>query len=73
MHFFHRFCGVRMVLKDEILARTGRAENPANKMPEGNAHARNLNATLPMATFSKCLILRTREVLRRHTGINRAA
>src|SRR6266849_1051115 len=22
MHFFHRFCGVRMVLKDEIFART---------------------------------------------------
>src|SRR5215472_17237843 len=57
------------VLKGEILARSEAAENPAKKMPQERNHAQNLNGNTRTATLSKYLILRIRQVLRRHNVI----
>src|SRR6516165_10696572 len=54
------------VLKGEILARSEAAENPAKKMPQERNHAQNLNGNTRTTTLSKYLILRIRQVLRRH-------
>src|SRR5262249_55507763 len=55
------------VLKGEILARSEAAENPAKKMPQERNHAQNLNGNTRTTTLSKYLILRIRQVLRRHS------
>src|SRR5262249_7497664 len=60
------------VLKGEILARSEAAENPAKKMPQESDHAQNLNGNTRTATLSKYLILRIRQVLRRHTDRSRS-
>jgi hypothetical protein len=54
------------VLKGEILARFEAVENPAKELPQESDHAQNLNGNARIATLSKYLMLRTREVLRRH-------
>src|SRR5215469_10089241 len=56
------------VLKGEILARSEADENPAKKMPQESDHAQNLNGNTRTATLSKYLILRIRQVLRRHNA-----
>jgi hypothetical protein len=46
------------VFENEILSRTESTDNPAQKMPEGNSHGKNLIGTSQIELGVKLLILR---------------
>jgi hypothetical protein len=51
------------VFENEILSRTESTDNPAQKMPEGNSHGKNLIGTSQIELGVKLLILRVFDLL----------
>jgi hypothetical protein len=51
------------VFENEILSRTESTDNPAQKMPEGNSHGKNLIGTSQIELVVKLLILRVFDLL----------
>jgi hypothetical protein len=51
------------VFENEILSRTETTDNPAQKMPEGNSHGKNLIGTSQIELGVKLLILRVFDLL----------
>jgi len=55
------------VFENEILSRTESTDNPAQKMPEGNSHGKNLIGTSQIELVVKLLILRVFDLLANDT------
>ena len=51
------------VFENEILSRTESTDNPAQEMPEGNSHGKNLIGTSQIELVVKLLILRVFDLL----------
>ena len=51
------------VFENEILSRTESTDNPAQKMPEGNSHGKDLIGTSQIELVVKLLILRVFDLL----------
>ena len=56
------------VFENEILSRTESTDNPAQKMPEGNSHGKNLIGTSQTELVVKLLILRVFDLLANDKG-----
>jgi hypothetical protein len=59
------------VFENEILSRTESTDNPAQKMPEGNSHGKNLIGTSQIELGVKLLILRVFDLLANDKPISR--
>jgi len=56
------------VFENEVLSVTESAGNPAEEMPEGHGHGKNLIGTIRIELFTKSFILLVYDVLARHSG-----
>ncbi len=55
------------VFENEVLSGTESAGNPAEEMPEGHSHGKNLIGTIRIELLAKSFILRVYDVLARHS------
>jgi hypothetical protein len=56
------------VFENEILSRTESTDNPAQKIPEGDSHGKNLIGTSQIELVVKLLILRVFDLVANDSG-----